>query len=406
MQIDIKDSVAPVKLGESSMDVIINSVNLGDTKDSGVFRLNLADSGLSSIQSITLEDDNIISGGTGAASGFDLDQIKISPTLVNSASQVAALPSLSAFTFTSTNVFFQSGFLQPYRFSDPASANQFQLFGTNGLQANLPGATLDVLDGVDWSGLGYVSIGEGGRISFNLNTAIAPTGLYLYIADVGGGNDGFRVKVSSELASAPQPGLTLVGTASDDVIDLEQGLNSLIGIGNDDISGGSGNDTISSSAGNDIIKGDEDNDILNGGSGNDICQGFVGDDLINGGVGKDTLTGGAGADRFVFDIGSRFRRQLMGVDVITDFSRSADKIVLDRSTFKRIKSSILEPTDFASVQNLRQAKNSEALITYIAKSGALFYNENRDQTGFGQGGQFADLKNGLNLSTRNFTVVL
>ncbi len=395
------------------MEVLINSVNLGDTKDSGVFRLNLTDSGLTSIQSITLEDDNIISGGTGAASGVDLDLIKISPTLVTRASEVAALPSLSVFTFANPNVLFQPGFLQPYRFSDPSSANQNRLFGTTGSEANLSTATLGSLDGVDWTGVGYISIGEGGQISFNLNepirfnfsSAIAPAGLYLYIADVGGGNDGFRVKVSSELA-APRTGLTLVGTDSDDVIDLAQGNNAAIGNGNDNLSGGSGNDTISSGAGNDLIRGDADDDILNGGSGDDICQGLEGDDLINGGTGKDRLSGGLGADRFVFDLNARFRRQLLGVDVITDFSRSADKIVLDRSTFKRIRSNVLETSDFASVNNLRQAKKSDALITYIAKSGALFYNENRDKTGFGQGGQFADLSNGLNLTTKNFSIVL
>jgi Ca2+-binding RTX toxin-like protein len=395
------------------MEAIINSVNLGDTRDSGVFRLNLLDAGLESIQSITLEDDNVISGGTGAASGVDLDLIKISPTLVTRASEVEALPSLNVFTFANSNVLFQPGFLQPYRFSDPSSANQNRLFGTIGSEANLPTATLGTLDGIDWSGIGYISIGEGGRISFNLNepirfnfnSAIAPTALYLYIGDIGGGNDGFRVKVSSELA-APRTGLTLVGTDSDDVIDLAQGNNAAVGTGNDDVSGGGGDDIISSGAGNDVLRGDEDNDILNGGSGNDICQGFGGDDLINGGTGKDRLSGGLGADQFVFDLNQPFRSQLLGVDVITDFSRRADKIVLDRSTFKRIRSTVLERSDFASVKNLREARASDALITYIAQSGALFYNENRDKAGFGQGGQFADLSNGLNLSTRNFSIVL
>ena len=386
------------------MDVLINSVNLGNIGDSGVFRLNLADSGLAAIRSITLEDDNIISGGTGAASGFDLDLIKISTTFVTSAAQVAALPSLSAFTFADSNVLFKPGFLRPWQSSDPEFWNQSQLFGTSGGSVNFPIATFAALDGAERSGVGGLSIGEGGRISFTLNSSISPTGLYLYIADVGGGNDGFRLKVSSDVGSLSS-GLTLVGTSFDDVIDLAQGVNESIGQGNDTISGGFGNDTISAGAGNDVLNGDGNNDTLNGGTGNDTCNGFDGDDLINGGEGKDSLTGGFGLDQFIFDIGVRFNKQTIGIDSITDFTQG-DQIVLDQSTFGRIKGSSLKASDFAVVKNLRQAKQSDALFTYIRKSGVLSYNENRDRSGFGQGGQFADLTNGLKLSLKDLAIVV
>lgn len=387
------------------MEALLNPVYLGDTGDAGISRINLAESGLSSIQSITLEDDNVISGGTGAASGFDLDLIKVSTTLVNSAAQVAALPSLNVFTFSDANVTFQPGFLQPYQFGDPASWNQNRLFGTIGSNINFSTATLGVLDGANNTGVGGLSIGEGGRITFTLNSAISPTGLYLYIADVGGGNDNFRLRVSSEAKPTFQPGLSLTGTAGDDVIDLAQGVNEPIGRGDDKISGGFGRDTISAGLGNDILNGDGDGDILNGGVGNDTCQGFDGDDLLNGGIDKDTLTGGLGFDQFVFDIGVRFNKTI-GIDVITDFTRGQDKAVLDRSTFKRIKGFTLKRSDFAVVKNLGQAKESDALITYIRKSGALIYNENRGDRGLGRGGQFADLSNGLNLSVSDFSIVL
>lgn len=385
------------------MDAFINSVNLGDIGDSGVFRLNLADSGLAAIRSITLEDDNVISGGTGAASGFDLDLIKISTALVSSPAQVAALPSLSAFTFASPTVQFQPGFLQPWQFGDPAIWNQNQLFATSGASVNFPVATLAVLDGADGSGLGSLSIGEGGRISFTLNAPISPTGLYLYIADVGGGNDGFRLKVSSEVGSL-SAGLTLIGTSSSDVIDLAQGVNEPIGRGNDTVSGGFGNDTISTGSGDDILNGDGDSDTLNGGTGNDICNGLDGDDLINGGTGNDRLTGGLGSDRFIFDIGIRFNKQTIGLDSITDFTRG-DQLVLDRSTFGRIRGSSIRASDFDVVKNLGQAKQSDALFTYIRRSGVLSYNENRDRSGFGQGRQFADLANGLNFNIRDLAVI-
>ena len=358
------------------MDALIDSVNLGNTGASGVFRLNLADSGLSSIRFITLEDDNVISGGTGAASGFDLDLIKISTTLVSDPAQVAALPSLNEFTFADSNVSFQPGFLQPRRSDDPESWNQDHLFGANGTSVNFPFATFSALDSVDGAGVGSLSIGEGGQISFTLNSAISPTGLYLYVADAGGGNDGFRVKVSSDVVP-PSSGLTLVGTSTNDVIDLTQGVNEAVGRGNDIINGGLGNDTISTGSGN---------DLLNGGQGNDI------------------LTGGPGNDQFAFGAGAPFNQQELGVDTITDFTKG-DKIVLARSTFRRIKGSKLKSSDFAVVKNLSQAKQSAALFTYIRKSGALFYNENRDKIGFGQGGQFADLSNSPNLTFKDFTVI-
>ena len=367
------------------MDASINSVLLGNSGSSGVFRLNLADSGLSSIRYITVEDDNVISGGTGAASGFDLDLIKVSTTLVTDPNQVAALPSLSDFTFADSNVAFQPGFLRAWNQGDPASWNQTDLFGASGSSVDFPFATLSTLDGIGIAGAGSLSLGEGGRITFTLNDPTSTAGLYLYVADAGGGNDGFQVKVSSD-AVPPSTGLTLVGTTTSDVIDLTQGANASVGLGDDTIDGGVGNDTISTGAGNDTVSGGVGNDVLSGGAGNDI------------------LTGGAGNDQFVFGSNARFNKQSIGIDTITDFTKG-DKIVFDRTTFTRISGSRLKPSDFAVVKNLSQAKQSDALFTYIRKSGALFYNENRNKPNFGQGAQFIELTSKPNLTVRDFTVV-
>lgn len=387
------------------MEVLVNSVYLGDVEDSGVFRLDLSTSGLSTIQSIILEDDNVISGGTGAASGFDLDMIKLSTTLVSDPDDVAALPGLDVFTFDNSKVLYQPGFLQPWSFGDAPSWNQNQLFGNLGGTVNFPVATLGTLDGVNNASIGGVSLGEGGAIGFSLNAPVSTTGLYLYVADVGGGNDSFRLKVSPDATLVPRTGITLIGTEFDDVIDLSQGSNGALGFGNDDISGGDGDDSVASGAGNDIVKGDRGSDVINGGAGNDICQGFDGDDLINGGADSDTMTGGLGFDQFVFDIGVRFKATIAGIDTITDFTRGEDKIVLDLSTFKRLKSLQLKRSDFEVVDNKREAKASTALFTYIPSSGALFYNENREESGFGKGGQFADLTNGLKLNVKSCEVI-
>ncbi|HYC96394.1 MAG TPA: hypothetical protein VEB62_00415, partial [Brevundimonas sp.] len=69
--------------------------------------------------------------------------------------------------------------------------------------------------------------------------------------------------------------------------------------GNDRLYGGEGDDLLLGGDGNDTLEGDADND--NGlnpvlGAGNDTLDGGAGDDRLTGGGGDDTLTGGSGAD--------------------------------------------------------------------------------------------------------------
>lgn len=71
-------------------------------------------------------------------------------------------------------------------------------------------------------------------------------------------------------------------------------------------------DTLTGTAGEDTIYGGKANDRLSGGAGHDWLQGDRGNDI---------LTGGAGRDSFVF--GKAF-----GDDVVTDFDKSQDRLVL------------------------------------------------------------------------------
>jgi hypothetical protein len=134
-----------------------------------------------------------------------------------------------------------------------------------------------------------------------------------------------------------------------------------------------------------------------GGTDKLVCKN--GDDILVGGSGKDILAGGAGKDLFVFDLGKSFRRSI-GVDQILDF-KAADKIVLAKTTFTALKGKQLK---FDSVASTAEAQKSKALITYERSSGALYYNQNGSASGFGKGGQFADLANEFNLRTSSFTV--
>lgn len=67
--------------------------------------------------------------------------------------------------------------------------------------------------------------------------------------------------------------------------------------------------------------GQEDANLLLGNAGPNHLDGRGGDDLLEGGAGADTLVGGAGADRFAVRRGS-------GLDLIEDFTRAEDQLVL------------------------------------------------------------------------------
>ncbi|WP_244520073.1 M10 family metallopeptidase C-terminal domain-containing protein [Sinorhizobium glycinis] len=69
--------------------------------------------------------------------------------------------------------------------------------------------------------------------------------------------------------------------------------------------------------------------MLRGGAADDILDGRGGNDTLVGGAGDDWLTGGAGNDRFVFGEEWSYGEG----DVITDFVRGQDKLVIDRGAF-------------------------------------------------------------------------
>lgn len=283
---------------------VISPTYLGNFGDSGVFRLDLASSGLPKIRSITIQDDNIISGGTGAASGFDLDALKIASIFTTSPFEAESVAGLDVFTFSNKKVKLSAGFLQPWEIGDNEDWNQDELFGVNGTNVDFAVATFNEIDALDLTGEGgSISIGEGGQITFTLNQALTTDGLYLYVADAGGGNDGFRVEVSTANKVEKPDGLELEGTADDDVINLTKGANKKLGKGDDLIAGQGGNDAIYSGKGNDKILGGE------------------GDDLLDAGIGKDTASGGVGQDTFVIRGGK-------GQCKIKDFNASDDFIGL------------------------------------------------------------------------------
>ncbi|MBD2410350.1 putative Ig domain-containing protein [Nostoc calcicola FACHB-3891] len=174
------------------------------------------------------------------------------------------------------------------------------------------------------------------------------------------------------------------------------------------------NDVINGQGGNDRIDGKSGNDHLRGGSGNDTLIGGAGDDTLVGGAGNDVLTGGIGADRFLYNTSAAFNGSAIGVDTITDFSRSqGDKIVLDKTTFSAISSNpgngFSNAGEFRSVgvdlfQLTILEGISSARIVYDAVNGRLFYNQNGILPGFGSGGQFATITGAPSLTANDFVV--
>lgn len=156
----------------------------------------------------------------------------------------------------------------------------------------------------------------------------------------------------------------------------------------------------------DRITGGKRGEYIDGIAGNDVIVGEDGNDSLIGGFGNDALTGGKGKDEFVFNNGEIFIsiqsipfNRAMGVDRITDFESGKDKIKLYRDTFTALTGRRIS---FESIETKKAAQKSKAFITYISKTGNLLYNQNGAKSGFGSGGQFADLANGLELQAKDF----
>ena len=98
--------------------------------------------------------------------------------------------------------------------------------------------------------------------------------------------------------------------------------------------GGSGSDillgieNLTGSNYNDKLTGNAVANLLSGGVGNDTLLGEGGNDTLIGSTGKDVLTGGIGNDIFDFNALAETGLTSSTWDIITDFTRGADKIDL------------------------------------------------------------------------------
>jgi len=198
------------------------TLNLSFTKLSGltggtpsataIYRANLTDLGFD-LNSILIKDNSGGLGGSpGAFSGFDLDAIKLSNSLINTAGDISSIAGLNVFDFSSTGTLFTPGSQRlPVA---PA------LFGTTGTEIDNAIATLGSFDANSTTGptaLGFASLGDNGSVGFNLTSAVSTTTpLYLYIGEVGDNGEvaAGQITVSDKpIESVPEPA-TLLGLAA------------------------------------------------------------------------------------------------------------------------------------------------------------------------------------------------
>ncbi|MDJ0618659.1 MAG: choice-of-anchor L domain-containing protein [Calothrix sp. MO_192.B10] len=148
----------------------------GQVGKTGVFVAELSEIDFD-INSITFADSGSGEGGSeGRWSGFDLDAIKVSNALIESAKEINLLQSLDVFDFSPARTTFEPGTQRPT--NDPNFIGD--LNGTiNGNIINNQSATLESFDSTN--GFKGVTLGDGGKIGFDLKTSISSTGLPLYL---------------------------------------------------------------------------------------------------------------------------------------------------------------------------------------------------------------------------------
>lgn len=176
--------------GSNLTSIPVTFTAIGTSQGNTIFRADL--SGLNiDIRSIKLSDSGSLTGGSGGvASGFDLAAVALSDTFIASAQDLALdnpanLSRLDVFDYSNAAITFDPGAQR-----DPTG-------GGYGYGANLQGAQNGDLVSDTFAALGvfatpldyssgYLSVGDGGSIGFDLTAPVSSAGpLYLYIAEAG-----------------------------------------------------------------------------------------------------------------------------------------------------------------------------------------------------------------------------
>jgi hypothetical protein len=190
----------------------LSGITGGTLAGTAVYKADLSALGLANILSISIRDNSSgLGGAAGQFSGFDLDAIKLSTTDCADAACAQALVGFSVFDFVGGSFFTPGAQRAP---TDP------KLFGTDasGLAVDDSVATLGEFDGESTTAIpgafGFLSLGDNGLLSFNLTSALATSGLFLYIGEVGDNGELAASNIEVRDTTVPEPSsLALVGLA-------------------------------------------------------------------------------------------------------------------------------------------------------------------------------------------------
>jgi hypothetical protein len=180
----------------------------GSPQGTAAYKADLSNIGLTSVGGISIQDNSGgVGGSPGQFSGFDLDVIILSTTDCSDAACVAGLAGGIA-VFDYPNATFTPGTQRPT--VDP------KLFGTGAAGNTVDNlvATLGLLDANSTTAIpgafGFISMGDGGLLIFNLISALSTEGLFLYIGEVGDNGEVAAAQIAVfdqpiPTASAPEP---------------------------------------------------------------------------------------------------------------------------------------------------------------------------------------------------------
>ena len=189
----------------------LTGVTGGNPAATAVFKADLSSIGIANILSMTITDDSAPDAGSpGQFSGFDLDAVILSTIDCDDAACAQGIAGLDVFNFSPAGTFFTPGLQR-----DPADP---KLFGTGvtGNTVDNAVATLAALDGNSTTALpptvpsafGFVSLGDGGVLSFNLTSLVSTAGLFLYIGEVGDNGEVVDGSITvSDQPVVPEPAL-------------------------------------------------------------------------------------------------------------------------------------------------------------------------------------------------------
>jgi len=134
----------------------------------------------------------------------------------------------------------------------------------------------------------------------------------------------------------------------------------------------------------------------------DIITGSSAAEALSGGLGKDQITGGKGPDAFIFERAGEFGKDKY--DTITDFSRTdGDKVVISREAFNGVTKVILKTV--SGNKGLKTASKSTSNFIYNRASGILYFDSNGKKSGWGDGGEFAQLLGAPQIGKSDFVLI-